>query len=109
MPAGKVINRIHETIKIIRRGDTYYGVLKSPVMFMNELIGRIVLLRMFVNGNEVSIRVHVTIEKAYIPPRPRVIFPKALNPFVEKIHGKEIPVVIEYEEDESNEIKTQSG
>ena len=105
----RTVVKIPGIIRIIKRGDNYFGVFdKSLAPLISELRSKNVVLRLFVNGSEFDIKARVTVETGYRPPRPRVIFPRAVEPFVRKLHSMELYAIIEYEEGENN-TKTQSG
>ena len=105
----RTVVKIPELIKIIKRGPNYFGVLGKPTTpLVSELRGKNVVVRLFVNGTEFAVRARVTVETSYSPPRPRIIFPRAVEPFIRKLHGMEVYAVIEYEEG-GNNTKTQSG
>lgn len=102
--ANRVINRIAGTIRIIKRGSMYYGVLdKSASIFKDELINKHVIAKLYIGNNVLPIRTHVTIETAYMPPRLKITIPSALAPLAEQLRGRDIKVVIEYED---NEVST---
>mgnify|MGYP001770700520 CR=1 FL=1 len=99
--ANRVINRVAGTIRIIKRGSMYYGVLdRSVLIFKDELLNKYVIARLYIGDTVLPFRTHVTIETAYMPPRLKITIPSALAPLAEQLHGRDVKVVIEYEDNE---------
>lgn len=100
---AETIIKVPARVKIVKRGPVYEALLSKELNdFKDLLLHRSVIVRLLLNGYELAVRGRVTLDNDYTPRRLRVLFPRRLTPTLEKLHGMELPAVIEFRE--NNEV-----